>query len=124
MPSGGRRVWTDRAERDAIKSTKMSRSWYLIVLTILSQVPKATAKPFKLYIGSFFGVDIKKDGAWSSAGVIPAVEMALEHVNNDNSILAGYTLDYIWRDSKASDLAFFIKKSGRKVNSSAEEAIF
>ena len=53
-----------------------------------------------LYIGGFFGVNITEAGAWSSAALIPALEMALDHVNNDSSILADYQLNYEWRDSK------------------------
>ncbi|XP_029193493.2 gamma-aminobutyric acid type B receptor subunit 1-like isoform X2 [Acropora millepora] len=53
-----------------------------------------------LYIGGFFGVNITEAGAWSSAALIPALEMALDHVNNDSNILADYQLNYVWRDSK------------------------
>ena len=53
-----------------------------------------------LYIGGFFGVNITEAGAWSSAALIPALEMALDHVNNDSNILADYQLNYEWRDSK------------------------
>lgn len=53
-----------------------------------------------LYIGGFFGVNITETRAWSSAALIPALEMALDHVNNDSSILADYQLNYVWRDSK------------------------
>ena len=60
----------------------------------------ATSK-IDLYIGGFFGVNIK-DGAWSSAALVPALEMALDHVNNDSNILADYQLKYVWRDSKVS----------------------
>lgn len=52
-----------------------------------------------LYIGSFYGVNVSSKG-WSSKGVMPAVRMALDHVNRDRSILAGYILQEEWRDSK------------------------
>ena len=54
----------------------------------------------ELYIGAFFGVNIT-DG-WSTAGVIPAFEMALHHVNNNPNILTDYELKYVWRDSKVT----------------------
>ena len=53
-----------------------------------------------LYIGGFFGVNISENGAWSSAALIPALEMALDHVNNDSNVLVEYQLKYVWRDSK------------------------
>ena len=56
-----------------------------------------------LYIGGFFGKNIKA-GAWSSAALIPIVEMALDHVNNDSNILVDYQLKYVWRDSKVGGI--------------------
>ena len=47
-----------------------------------------------LLLGSFFGVNIDGDT------LIPAVDMALQHINSDSSILTGYTLKHTWRDSK------------------------
>ena len=55
----------------------------------------------KLYIGTFYGVNISSKG-WSSKGVMPAVQMALDHVNRDQTILSGYTLHEDWRDSKVT----------------------
>ncbi|XP_068719993.1 gamma-aminobutyric acid type B receptor subunit 2-like [Montipora capricornis] len=52
-----------------------------------------------LYIGTFYGVNVSAKG-WSSEGIMPAVRMALNHVNKDHSILPGYTLREDWRDSK------------------------
>ena len=52
-----------------------------------------------LYIGGFFGVKIT-DGGWSTAAVMPALEMALDHINNDSNILTDYQLKFVWRDSK------------------------
>lgn len=37
---------------------------------------------------------------WSSRGVMPAVQMALDHVNRDPVILPDFTLYEDWRDSK------------------------
>ena len=55
----------------------------------------------KLYVGTFYVVNISSKG-WSSKGVMPAVQMALDHVNRDQSILPGYTLHEDWRDSKVT----------------------
>ncbi|RMX37700.1 hypothetical protein pdam_00004335 [Pocillopora damicornis] len=57
-----------------------------------------------LYIGTFYGVNVSSKG-WSSKGVMPAVRMALDHVNRDRSILAGYILQEEWRDSKCDSAA-------------------
>lgn len=89
-------------ERDVKRQMKRFLFWNVLFLVFLAQGVKAKPK-VKLYIGSFFGVHINEAAAWSSAAVIPAVEMALEHVNKNSTILAQYSLDYIWRDSKASD---------------------
>lgn len=67
-------------------------------LTSFAKSDHSTSKT-DLYIGGFFGVNIKA-GAWSTAALIPALEMALDHVNNDSNILADYHLKYVWRDSK------------------------
>ena len=55
-----------------------------------------------LFFGSFFGVNVDGEAhdVWSTEALIPAVDMALQHINSDNSILAGYTLKHTWRDSK------------------------
>ncbi|KAJ7352860.1 hypothetical protein OS493_033402 [Desmophyllum pertusum] len=52
-----------------------------------------------LYIGTFYGVNVSSKG-WSSKGVMPAVQMALDHVNRNQSILPEYALHEDWRDSK------------------------
>lgn len=71
----------------------------LTVLVVLwwSQVSLATK--YRLVIGGLAGIDIQNEG-WSSAGVIPAVELALERVNNHSDILKDYYLDIEWKDSK------------------------
>ncbi|KAJ7383923.1 hypothetical protein OS493_024608 [Desmophyllum pertusum] len=74
-----------------------------VLLTSTTKCDNSTSK-IDLYIGGFFGVNIK-DGAWSSAALIPALEMALDHVNNDSNILVDYRLKYVWRDSKCESRA-------------------
>ena len=53
----------------------------------------------RLVIGGLAGIDIYEEG-WSSAGVIPAIELALERVNNHSDILKDYHLDIEWKDSR------------------------
>lgn len=77
-------------------------SFCYIFLTSATKTDNSTSE-IDLYIGGFFGVNIQ-EGAWSTAGVIPALEMALEHVNSDPSILVDYQLKYVWNDSKVCNL--------------------
>lgn len=52
-----------------------------------------------LYIMTFCSVTVSANG-WSSAGVIPALEMAVYDVNHRNDILAGYELVLLIKDSQ------------------------
>lgn len=78
-----------------------NKSLFFVTFTLLFWTIRCSysTNTTDLYIGGFFGVNIKK-GAWSSAALIPILEMALEHVNNDPRILVGYQLKYVWNDSK------------------------
>lgn len=71
-----------------------------ISLTISNKTDHGNSKTkTDLYIGGLFGVNVK-NGSWSTAGVIPALEMALEHVNGDPKTLVNYQLKYVWNDSR------------------------
>ena len=76
----------------------MQSLWILICLSIVREFSSGKEK---LYIGTFYGVNVSSIG-WSSEGVMPAVQMALDHVNKDQSILPEYTLHEDWRDSKVA----------------------
>ncbi len=52
-----------------------------------------------LYLGAFFPVG----GSWDGAGIIPAVEMALDHINANPNILVDYDLRMVWNDTKVKD---------------------
>ncbi|XP_078371637.1 gamma-aminobutyric acid type B receptor subunit 2-like [Oculina patagonica] len=70
--------------------------WLLLSNLMMSKWASGTEN---LYIGTFYGVNVSSKG-WSSKGVMPAVQMALDHVNRNQTILPGYTLHEDWRDSK------------------------
>ena len=71
-----------------------------VLLTIANKTDHGNSMTkIDLYIGGLFGVNVK-NGSWSTAGVIPALEMALEHVNSDPGILVNYQLKYVWNDSR------------------------
>lgn len=42
-------------------------------------------------------------GAYTSSGVVPRVQVALDHINSDPRILPGYTLHYTLKDSQVSE---------------------
>ena len=73
-------------------------SYVLLTISNKTDHRNSTTK-IDLYIGGLFGVNVK-NGGWSTAGVIPALEMALEHVNSDPGILVNYQLKYVWNDSR------------------------
>ena len=87
----------------SLKPVKVMRTlnlslWLLLCNSLMSKWVSGTED---LYIGTFYAVSVSSKG-WSSKGVMPAVQMALDHVNNNQSILPGYTLHEDWRDSKVS----------------------
>lgn len=53
----------------------------------------------QLCVGAFLTVDVSA-GGWSSEGVLPAIEMAVQDVNNDSTVLTEYELKMMWRDTK------------------------
>ena len=64
-----------------------------------------------LYLGAFFPVG----GDWDGSGIIPAVEMALDHINAREDILTDYELRMVWNDTKVRNALkcinlFFSKK--------------
>lgn len=52
-----------------------------------------------LLIGGLFDIDTSR-GGWNSAGIIPAVQMAFDDINNRSDILDGYRLELVIKDSK------------------------
>lgn len=57
-----------------------------------------------LQIGGLFGIDTSK-GGWSSEGIIPAVQMAFEDINNSTDTLKDYKLELLIHDSKVRELS-------------------
>lgn len=75
------------------------------LLALLSNLFNVFCKE-DLHLGTFYGVNVFSKG-WSSEGAMPAVRMALDHVNKDPSILPEYTLREHWRDSKVYVIKFW-----------------
>ena len=64
-----------------------------------------------LYVGGLFGLDTSR-GGWNSAGIIPAVQMAIDEINNSSDILKDYHLELLIKDSqvgKTNDYLFFLE---------------
>lgn len=57
-----------------------------LVLLILAQLVNASKTIYFGHITSF------GEHGFNSSGAVPAVELAVEHINNNSHILAGYTL--------------------------------
>lgn len=54
----------------------------------------------KLSIAGFYS----RGKSWDTSGVIPAVELALDHINHRADILEDYELDVIWENSNVSQI--------------------
>ena len=61
----------------------------------------------RLVIGGLAGLNVQGNG-WCSAGIVPAVELALERVNNHSDILKDYHLDIEWKDAKVCQNVVFV----------------
>ena len=57
-----------------------------------------------LYIGGYFTLG----GNWDGSGILPAVEMALDHVNDRNDILNEYELKMVWNDTQVKPMQYFL----------------
>ena len=50
----------------------------------------------------YFGLLQSFGGTYDSSGTIPGVELALDYINRNQTLLPGYTLHYVLRDSFVS----------------------
>ena len=59
-----------------------------------------------LYLAGFFAMGVR--GNWDGSGILPAVDMAIEHVNERSDILTDYVLKMEWTDSEV------VKRKGER----------
>ena len=57
-----------------------------------------------IYLGGFFSFGANEGNAWDTSGILAAVEMAIEHVNDRQDILTDYELKMVWNDTKVRPL--------------------
>ena len=69
---------------------------YVFLLLVISRCCQTKET---LYIGGLFGLDTSR-GGWNSAGIIPAVQMAIDEINNSSDILKDYHLELLIKDSQ------------------------
>ena len=73
--------------------TSSSRRWpYLHIYPRVNDTDARTPLYFALVLS--FG------GDYTSIGALPGIQVALDYINNDLSLLPGYTLHYTLTDSK------------------------
>lgn len=91
----------------------MTSKRYCVSLLLLLLFPRCQAKE-KLYIGGLFGIDTSR-GGWNSAGIIPAVQMAIDEINNNSEILKDYHLELLIKDSQVGK-PYLVWQTKRKKN--------
>ena len=52
----------------------------------------------------FFGLMYSSGGLYQSSGCIPGIQIALDEINQDSSIIPGYSLHYTLKDSQVYNL--------------------
>nr|XP_006812189.1 PREDICTED: gamma-aminobutyric acid type B receptor subunit 1-like [Saccoglossus kowalevskii] len=66
-------------------------------LLVLFEIYAAEASKVNLTIGALFPMG---GGVWDGSGILPGVELALQHINDNPSILPNYTLRMEWKDTQ------------------------
>ncbi|KAH7970732.1 hypothetical protein HPB49_014865 [Dermacentor silvarum] len=66
-----------------------------------SSSPSPEDEPEELLIAGFFPTTLNLSEGAIGRGVVPAVNLALRHINSSPHFLPGYKLDIIWNDTKS-----------------------
>lgn len=80
--------------------------WKACIFLIMAKICKSEEN--KLYIAGFFPTSSNILQGSIGRGVLPAVYLALEHINDSPSMNRGYKLDLVWNNTKC-DAAFGMK---------------
>ncbi|XP_013776602.1 gamma-aminobutyric acid type B receptor subunit 2-like isoform X2 [Limulus polyphemus] len=81
-------------------SVTPSRAHWFLRLGLCFVLQVVVAQPLQLQIGGFFPVSKEVPEGEIGQGVIPAVTLALEHINSSPHILPDYQLTIQWNDTK------------------------
>lgn len=75
-----------------------------ITAFVLSQKPSnlIAGKRHDVYIAGFFPYDPNVTESEIGRGVMPAVKLAVDHINENPSVLRNYLLHMWWNDTKVS----------------------
>lgn len=74
----------------------------LCLLAFAGKMREIECKRMTLYAAGFFPVSRKIPEGAIGRGVIPAVELALQHINDSPKVLRGIHLDLVWNDTEVS----------------------
>lgn len=77
----------------------MNNTRYCVFLLLL--ISRCCQTKETLYIGGLFGIDTSR-GGWNSAGIVPAVQMAIDEINNSSEVLKDYHLELLIKDSQVN----------------------
>lgn len=58
-----------------------------------------TGEKSVVHIGGFIEVNTTDKG-WNSAGIRPAIDLAVKQINNRTDILPNHTIEIHWKDTK------------------------
>jgi hypothetical protein len=81
----------------------MGVSHFVLALALISRV----GGKIPLTLAGFASIDIL-DGGWSSAGCIPAIDMALRDVNTRTDVLDEYELGWVMKDTRVNIISLYI----------------
>ena len=79
--------------------TNTASSFALLVVVLICSTVGVGAAQERAVLTFALHVSFGEDG-FNSSGIIPAINLALEHVNANQSIMTNYTLEYTLGDSK------------------------
>lgn len=75
---------------------------------LLSVLIEVTGGKIPLYIGGLFPMSRKDKSGWiGGPSTLPAVEMAIERINNNTKILPEYDIQLLWNDTKVCKLCLY-----------------
>lgn len=96
-----------------------SRAWPLLLLAAIGAASAGKGgNRMTLYAAGFFPVSTKIPEGAIGRGVIPAVELALQHINDSPKVLRGIHLDLVWNDTEVLYAQFIFSTAAAKLRAS------